>query len=74
MREYTVEVTGLSPSATEQDVGDFFAFCGEILRIEIERYYQFTYFELSSLDVIFNILLVSFFFLSFSSIFLIIIV
>lgn len=41
MREYTVEVTGLSPSATEQDVGDFFAFCGEILRIEIERYDEY---------------------------------
>ncbi|KAK6922043.1 RNA recognition motif domain [Dillenia turbinata] len=34
---YTVEVTSLSPKATEKDVFDFFAFCGEIEHVEIVR-------------------------------------
>lgn len=33
----TVEVTSLSPKATEKDVYDFFAFCGSIDRVEIVR-------------------------------------
>ncbi|PIN04075.1 hypothetical protein CDL12_23388 [Handroanthus impetiginosus] len=36
-RGYTVEVTKLSPNATEKDVYDFFAFCGAIQRVEIVR-------------------------------------
>ncbi|MCL7047356.1 hypothetical protein MKW94_029695 [Papaver nudicaule] len=35
---YTVEVTSLSPSATEKDVYDFFAFSGAIEHVEIIRY------------------------------------
>lgn len=35
---YTVEVTGLSPKATEKDVLDFFAFSGAIELVEIVRY------------------------------------
>ncbi|XVE91457.1 hypothetical protein REPUB_Repub01dG0011500 [Reevesia pubescens] len=34
---YTVEVTGLSPKATEKDVYDFFAFSGTIQHVEIVR-------------------------------------
>lgn len=34
---YTVEVTSLSPEATEKDVHDFFAFCGKIEHVEIVR-------------------------------------
>lgn len=34
---YTVEVTGLSPKATEKDVYDFFAFSGVIEHVEIVR-------------------------------------
>ncbi|GMI75359.1 BPA1-Like 3 [Hibiscus trionum] len=34
---YTVEVTGLSPKATEKDVFEFFAFSGAIEHIEIVR-------------------------------------
>ena len=34
---YTVEVTGLSPKATEKDVYDFFAFSGAIEYVEIVR-------------------------------------
>ncbi|XVE85897.1 hypothetical protein DITRI_Ditri17bG0128300 [Diplodiscus trichospermus] len=34
---YTVEVTGLSPKATETDVYDFFAFSGTIEQVEIIR-------------------------------------
>ncbi|XP_047311402.1 binding partner of ACD11 1-like [Impatiens glandulifera] len=34
---FTVEVTTLSPKATEEDVYKFFAFCGEIEHIEIIR-------------------------------------
>lgn len=36
-RLYTVEVTSLSPVATEKDVQDFFAFCGKIEHVEIIR-------------------------------------
>ncbi|KAL8111956.1 binding partner of ACD11 1 isoform X2 [Apium graveolens] len=36
-RSYTVEVTSLSPVATEKDVHDFFAFCGKIEHVEIIR-------------------------------------
>ncbi|XP_071927022.1 binding partner of ACD11 1-like isoform X2 [Coffea arabica] len=35
--DYTAEVTGLSPNATEKDVHDFFAFCGAIEHVEIVR-------------------------------------
>lgn len=35
---YTVEVTGLSPKATEKDILDFFAFSGAIELVEIVRY------------------------------------
>lgn len=35
---YTVEVTSLSPRATEKDVHDFFAFSGAIEHVEIIRY------------------------------------
>ncbi|KAK4399783.1 hypothetical protein Sango_1084400 [Sesamum angolense] len=35
---YTVEITNLSPNATEKDVYDFFAFCGAIQHVEIVRY------------------------------------
>ncbi|XP_027345827.1 binding partner of ACD11 1-like [Abrus precatorius] len=34
---YTIEVTGLSPKATEKDVYDFFAFSGAIEYVEIVR-------------------------------------
>ncbi|CAN4124423.1 unnamed protein product [Withania somnifera] len=34
---YTAEVTGLSPNATENDVHDFFSFCGEIEHVDIVR-------------------------------------
>ncbi|KAL7091448.1 hypothetical protein ACP275_12G106900 [Erythranthe tilingii] len=34
---YTVEVTNLSPNATEKDVHDFFGFCGAIEHVEIAR-------------------------------------
>ncbi|XWS64279.1 hypothetical protein CRYUN_Cryun06bG0172800 [Craigia yunnanensis] len=34
---YTVEVTGLSPNASEKDVYDFFAFSGTIEHVEIVR-------------------------------------
>lgn len=34
---YTAEVTSLSPKATEKDVRDFFAYCGEIEHVEIIR-------------------------------------
>ncbi|CAI9096635.1 OLC1v1032827C2 [Oldenlandia corymbosa var. corymbosa] len=34
---YTAEVTSLSPDATEKDVQDFFAFCGQIEHVEIVR-------------------------------------
>lgn len=34
---YSVEVTGLSPRATEQDLSDFFGFSGAILHVEIVR-------------------------------------
>ncbi|XP_027361915.1 binding partner of ACD11 1-like [Abrus precatorius] len=34
---YTVEVTGLSPKATDKDVRDFFAFSGAIEHVEIIR-------------------------------------
>ncbi|KAJ8625815.1 hypothetical protein MRB53_034345 [Persea americana] len=34
---YTIEVTGLSPNATEKDVYDFFAFSGAIEHVEIIR-------------------------------------
>ncbi|KAL2543020.1 RNA-binding (RRM/RBD/RNP motif) family protein [Abeliophyllum distichum] len=34
---YTVEVTSLSPNATEKNVYDFFAFCGAIEHIDIVR-------------------------------------
>ncbi|XP_042503484.1 binding partner of ACD11 1 [Macadamia integrifolia] len=35
--DYTVEVTGLSPTATEKDVYDFFAFSGTVEHVEIIR-------------------------------------
>lgn len=35
---HTVQVTNLSPRATEGDVIDFFSFSGEIERVEIVRY------------------------------------
>ena len=35
--EYTVEVTGLPPHATEKDVYEFFAFCGTIEHVDIVR-------------------------------------
>ncbi|KAG8383102.1 hypothetical protein BUALT_Bualt05G0149800 [Buddleja alternifolia] len=38
---YTVEVTSLSPNATEKDVNDFFAFCGAIEHVEIVRAGEF---------------------------------
>lgn len=34
---YAVEVTGLSPKATDKDVRDFFAFSGVIENVEIIR-------------------------------------
>ena len=34
---HTIEVTSLSPKATEKDVYDFFAFSGAIERVEIVR-------------------------------------
>lgn len=34
---YAVEVTGLSPEATEKDVYEFFAFSGAIEHVEIVR-------------------------------------
>uniref|UniRef100_A0A2P2L1I5 Uncharacterized protein MANES_15G177100 n=2 Tax=Rhizophora mucronata TaxID=61149 RepID=A0A2P2L1I5_RHIMU len=34
---YTIEVTSLSPKATEEDVYDFFAHCGAIQHVEIIR-------------------------------------
>lgn len=38
----TVEVTGLSPIATEKDVLDFFAFSGAIELVEIVRYSSYS--------------------------------
>ncbi|KAJ4833472.1 hypothetical protein Tsubulata_008060 [Turnera subulata] len=38
---YTVEVTGLSPKATEKDVHEFFAFSGAIEHLEIIRYGEY---------------------------------
>ncbi|KAL6983504.1 hypothetical protein U1Q18_016890 [Sarracenia purpurea var. burkii] len=35
--EYTAEVTGLPPTATEKDVYEFFSFCGTIEHIDIIR-------------------------------------
>ncbi|KAG5059403.1 hypothetical protein JHK85_000433 [Glycine max] len=35
--EYAVEVTGVSPKATDKDVPDFFAFSGVIENVEIIR-------------------------------------
>ncbi|KAI3994861.1 hypothetical protein MKX01_037412 [Papaver californicum] len=35
---HTIEVTSLSPSATEKDVYDFFAFSGTIEHVEVIRY------------------------------------
>lgn len=35
--EHTIEVTGLSPNATEEDVYDFFSFSGAIEHVEIIR-------------------------------------
>ncbi|KAJ4960998.1 hypothetical protein NE237_020908 [Protea cynaroides] len=35
--DYTVQVTGLSPNATEKDVFDFFAFSGTVVHVEIIR-------------------------------------
>lgn len=35
---YTIEVTGLSPKATEKDLYDFFSFSGAIDHVEIVRY------------------------------------
>ncbi|KAI6686453.1 hypothetical protein NL676_032366 [Syzygium grande] len=34
---YSIEVTGLSPRATEKDLDDFFGFSGAIVRVEIVR-------------------------------------
>ncbi|PIA27899.1 hypothetical protein AQUCO_07400024v1 [Aquilegia coerulea] len=34
---YTVEVTNLSPNASEKDVNDFFSFCGSIQHVELVR-------------------------------------
>lgn len=34
---YAVEVTGLSPQATDKDVYEFFAFSGAIQHVEIIR-------------------------------------
>lgn len=38
---FAVEVTGLSPKATEGDVYDFFSFSGSIESVEIVRYRNF---------------------------------
>lgn len=40
---YTVEVTGLSPKATEKDLHDFFSFSGAIEHVEIVRYANFSF-------------------------------
>uniref|UniRef100_A0A2P2L1H4 Binding partner of ACD11 1 n=1 Tax=Rhizophora mucronata TaxID=61149 RepID=A0A2P2L1H4_RHIMU len=40
---YTIEVTSLSPKATEEDVYDFFAHCGAIQHVEIIRYCLFMF-------------------------------
>lgn len=37
-RGYAIEITNLSPNATEKDVYDFFAFCGAIQHVEFVRY------------------------------------
>lgn len=37
-RGYAVEITNLSPTATEKDVRDFLAFCGSIQHVEFVRY------------------------------------
>lgn len=36
--EFAIEVTGLSPKATEKDLFEFFSFCGSIDHLEIFRY------------------------------------
>ncbi|XP_057810874.1 binding partner of ACD11 1-like isoform X2 [Salvia miltiorrhiza] len=36
-RGYAVEITNLSPNATEKDVRDFLAFCGSIQHVELVR-------------------------------------
>lgn len=46
-RLYTVEVTSLSPVATEKDVHDFFAFCGKIEHVEIIRLCQIFFPDIS---------------------------
>lgn len=37
---YTIEVTTLSPRATEKDLRDFFLHCGAIEHLEIIRYHS----------------------------------
>lgn len=39
--DHTIEVTGLSPNATEEDVYDFFSFSGAIQHVEIVRQHQY---------------------------------
>lgn len=38
---YSVEITSLSPVATEKDVYDFFAFCGAIENVEVIRHGEY---------------------------------
>ncbi|XP_011071016.1 binding partner of ACD11 1 isoform X2 [Sesamum indicum] len=40
---YTVEISNLSPNATEKDVYDFFAFCGAIQHVVIVRAGEFAF-------------------------------
>ncbi|KAF5203593.1 Binding partner of acd11 [Thalictrum thalictroides] len=38
---YTVEVTNLSPNASEKDVYDFFSFCGSVQHVEFVRFGEY---------------------------------
>lgn len=37
VENYTAEVTGLSPNASEKEVYEFFSYCGDIEHLEIIR-------------------------------------
>ena len=48
---YTIEVMGLSPKATEQDVYDFFAFSGAIENVESARKALYSGLDFTRLEV-----------------------
>nr|GMC95206.1 binding partner of ACD11 1-like isoform X1 [Ipomoea batatas] len=46
VENYTVEVTGLSPNASDKEVYEFFSYCGEIEHLEIIRLSDYVSFSL----------------------------